>query len=383
MKRIIAPIIVAIMLVPSFISADEIKSSNNIATTNKTQEYNLYKRTIVIFGRSRIIKDTFTTPPDCNCLHISARVGPYFTGNAGIFIRSEGHRGEHTIWGTGWYIFGNFVWPSLRVFDDYSFTPGLQYVEIQTSPGFGVVTFWVNGSGSKTLYVGGTGPNNYTSIQDAIDDAYPGDTIFVYSGIYRENIDIGFKKDIKVIGENKYTTIIDGGGNGSVIRLSHYSPCPTINVTVEGFTIRNGSYGILCDGNHNIIRNCIIYDNEVGIYCRGEHNVITQCNVQNNGYGIKMAASSNHIYHNNFMKNEINAYDSKRNLWDNGYPSGGNYWDDFDSPEEGAYDNNSDGIVDTPYHIPGGENMDRYPLIHLYQLETGKNGKLCQIPCFH
>ena len=371
--KFLAFIIVSLLLFP-LISANEVCKE----TTGKT--YTLYKKTVIIFGKLHI-KDTFTTPPDCHKISVNAKVGPYFTGGVGVLIRSEGHRGAHTIWGTGLYIFGRFVWPALRVFYEYWFIPGLQYVEI-SGTGFGIVTFWINGSSAKTLYVGGTGPNNYTSIQNAIDDAYPGDTIFVYSGIYRENIDIGFKKDIKVIGEDKYTTIIDGGGNGSVIKLSHYS-CPTINVTIEGFTIRNGSYGILCDGDYNIIRNCIIYDNEVGIYCRGEHNVITQCNIQNNGYGIKMAASSNHIYHNNFMENEINAYDTKRNLWDNGYPSGGNYWDDFDSPEEGAYDNNSDGIVDTPYHIPGGENMDRYPLIHLYQLETRKNEKLRQIPHFH
>jgi len=40
----------------------------------------------------------------------------------------------------------------------------------------------------NTLYVGGMGPNNYTSIQSAIDDAVDGDTVFVYSGFYYERI---------------------------------------------------------------------------------------------------------------------------------------------------------------------------------------------------
>ena len=40
----------------------------------------------------------------------------------------------------------------------------------------------------KTLYVGGSGPGNYTKIQDAINNAIDGDTIYVYSGTYNGNI---------------------------------------------------------------------------------------------------------------------------------------------------------------------------------------------------
>ena len=60
------------------------------------------------------------------------------------------------------------------------------------------------------LYVGGSGPNNYTNIQDAINDASDGDTIFVYddSSPYDESIIID--KSIQLIGENKYSTVISG-----------------------------------------------------------------------------------------------------------------------------------------------------------------------------
>jgi len=88
----------------------------------------------------------------------------------------------------------------------------------------------------NVLYVGGNGTGNYTNIQDAIDDAISGDTIFVFddSSPYYENLIIN--KSISLIGENKKTTIIDGSGANNIvlIRLADY-------VQLRGFTIRNSS----------------------------------------------------------------------------------------------------------------------------------------------
>ena len=38
------------------------------------------------------------------------------------------------------------------------------------------------------LYVGGSGPGNFSKIQDAVDNTSDGDIVFVYSGFYQENI---------------------------------------------------------------------------------------------------------------------------------------------------------------------------------------------------
>ena len=72
----------------------------------------------------------------------------------------------------------------------------------------------------KTLYVGGSGPGNYTKIQDAIDDAFFGDTVFVYddSSPYYENLKIS--KSIELIGENRNTTIIDGNDKQDVVQIN-------------------------------------------------------------------------------------------------------------------------------------------------------------------
>src|SRR5512137_89752 len=64
----------------------------------------------------------------------------------------------------------------------------------------------------NTLYVGSFGPDNYTRIQDAINDSVDGDTIFVYDDSSPYNELIIVDKSITVQGENRYTTIITKGG---------------------------------------------------------------------------------------------------------------------------------------------------------------------------
>ncbi|RLE47179.1 MAG: hypothetical protein DRJ31_09260, partial [Candidatus Methanomethylicota archaeon] len=78
--------------------------------------------------------------------------------------------------------------------------------------------------------------------------------------------------------------------------------------------------------------------------------------------------SNNIIYHNNLIDNGVQAslYESYDNLWDDGYPSGGNYWSDYVGVDlsSGPYQNEtgSDGIGDSLYIIDVN-NTDRYPLM--------------------
>ena len=82
-------------------------------------------------------------------------------------------------------------------------------------------------SNNGILYVGGNGPNNYTSIQDAINDAKDGYTIYVYPGYYNESIVIN--KSISLIGieKNGEKPVIDGGGR-------FYA----VNITADGCTVK-------------------------------------------------------------------------------------------------------------------------------------------------
>jgi len=122
------------------------------------------------------------------------------------------------------------------------------------------------------LYVGGSGLGNYTKIQDAINDAVSGDTVFVYddSSPYKEAITVN--KAIMVQGENWETTFLQGG-LGII----------TNNVTINGFTVSNGGVRIY-DSSNNIVENCYIMGNGQGLLLRGKsgNNCIRNCSFRFN-----------------------------------------------------------------------------------------------------
>jgi len=122
---------------------------------------------------------------------------------------------------------------------------------------------------AKTLNV----PQDYSTIQAAIDAAHKGDIIQVSNGTYYENVIIN--QEIKLIGENKTTTIIDCQQYGDVIRVDVDS------VTITGFTIRNGDNGIRVlstIGSVNITDN-IIANNRYGISLLGDSTTSTTDNI--------------------------------------------------------------------------------------------------------
>lgn len=147
----------------------------------------------------------------------------------------------------------------------------------------------------RILYVGGSGENNYSKIQDAIDNASDGDTIFVYSGVYYENIVIN--KSISLVGENREKTIIKGCNRyRDVINIT------ASNVIVRNFKICNASIlypGIKIYTNNNKILNCNISSNDVGILIySSSDNKISGCSFFNNTVGIDCKFSDENLFLN-------------------------------------------------------------------------------------
>jgi len=171
------------------------------------------------------------------------------------------------------------------------------------------------------------------------------------------------------------------------------------NNTINGNSITNHVGGIFLQGSSNniISRNNltansaggILMDKSVGNTISGNNaknnpngiwlssssnNTIVQNNLANNYIGIQLFNSSNiRTYHNNFLGSSPPSYqvhsDNSTNVWDDGYPSGGNYWSNYtgiDVKSAPIQDQpGSDGIGDTPYVI-NFNNQDRYPLMKPY-----------------
>jgi len=141
-------------------------------------------------------------------------------------------------------------------------------------------------------------PDDYPSIQIAIDNANNGDKIFVRNGTYYENIIIG--KSIILKGENRETTIIDANGMGNVIVLT------ADYTTISGFTITNSGFvlppppsyfGILVESSYNNISNNIISNNMNGIVCESSsYNTLINNSLINDGISINGYYSSNYIH---------------------------------------------------------------------------------------
>jgi len=138
----------------------------------------------------------------------------------------------------------------------------------------------------------------------------------------------------------------------------------SINNTIEdNIASKNYVSGIVLDNSsyNKVIHNTMDSNNLAGIVLDhlSNNNEMKENNVSKNNFGILAGISDNNlIYHNNFVNNVENANETGTNLWDDGYPSGGNYWDDYM-----GIDADNDGMGDTPYSIPGGTSIDRYPLI--------------------
>jgi hypothetical protein len=274
-------------------------------------------------------------------------------------------------------------------------------------------------SGSTSLTVTSSGPvyysQNYTSVQAAINAAPSGANVIIAPGFYGESLTIN--KTLTIIGE-KDPPVYGGGASSIYLTLGSGASGSTVtgieitNVP-EGILVDNasncriygnimasiGSSGIVLEGNNatdNIIFDNIFQDTPTPINLTASAsgniiygNIITSqtsvtLNIGADGnvvYGNSMSgnqillnmtnSNANIFYHNNFLATaQLTVLATGNSTWDNGYPSGGNYWSDYLKKHPNAAEIDSSGIWNIPYPVDSN-NTDHYPLLKPWTVASG------------
>ena len=219
-----------------------------------------------------------------------------------------------------------------------------------------------------------------------------GDNITILENEFRRvegPIDMSHVNDSLMVGN----VLVDSGGNAVIAHTTNRATvvnntllrsrsslflCSITNSTVKGNRVDSSAHtGLFLGGSNNVISENYVINSLRGIEIRRcglpwtapENNIVTKNSVLNNTIGIDVRDShDNRFFHNNIINNTIQAFDrsASDNEWDDGYPSGGNFWsnytgpDDFSGPDQDVP--GPDGIRDLPFDFDP-DTRDDYPLM--------------------
>ena len=165
---------------------------------------------------------------------------------------------------------------------------------------FSVLPFVSVKAKSTTIVV----PDNYSSIQDAINNAIEGDTIYIKIGTYVENPIVN--KTVSLIGEDRDRTVIDVTAGLKV---------QSNNVTITGLTIYDGYDGISLATNYCNISGNKITNTTHGIVVFGYQNSISGNIFES--IGLSSAIQLNFANRNYISKNYIASCVEGIQIWQN------------------------------------------------------------------
>jgi len=149
-----------------------------------------------------------------------------------------------------------------------------------------------------------------------------------------------------------------GNSNHNIISDNHIN-CAENGVEIIGSLCNNIFGNNLRGSDAGILLSDPMLKSDISVY-----NIISGNNITGSyRYGDIFIYESSHnsIWHNNFAHNKEQVHtENAVNVWNDGYPSGGNYWSGYNGT-----DSDYDGIGDTPYFIDEN-NQDNYPLMGMF-----------------
>jgi len=176
------------------------------------------------------------------------------------------------------------------------------------------------------------------------------------------------------------------GGSLNTISQNNITENAKGGIAIEGYSntisennITNNARGIGMGSSYSLVYgNNICNNSEFNFFFAGSKNIVCSNNISNSTWGIYFspyfaAPTENQFYHNNFINNQgnvggISSYNAQ--FWDDGFPSGGNYWSDYSARYPVAKELNNSGILDTQYEITQNHS-DNYPLLVPCDIFTG------------
>ena len=230
---------------------------------------------------------------------------------------------------------GEALYDAISSFNIYNYDNWMNFMDFNLygDPSIGLYTGKNQQPVGKTIYVDDDKQDypdaNYTKIQHAIYHASPGDTIIVYPGTYKEQVDVNKKLTLKGID----FPVVDGLGSGHTITMS------AGGCVLDGFKVTNSggkdSAGIYVRSEDNIIKNNIANSHEhYGIYLDHSINntIINNTANSNDEAGIRLYYSNKNTINNNSIKltksyeGGIYLDHSHNNILTNNNASSNNYY---------------------------------------------------------
>ncbi len=176
-------------------------------------------------------------------------------------------------------------------------------------------------------------PADYKTIQEAIDAASPGGTIYVYAGTYPEHVIVN--KTVTLRGEDEEKVIVTGSGSGKVFNITADA------VSIHRFTIRDGKYGVYSDMIDGLVLEYSIITNYTyGLYhWKTTDSWVTYNDISVGAYGIVAYYAYDDAFRHNYISYNT-AYGAKgfdvqlKNCfnWNHFYKNKIAYWYDPDQP---------------------------------------------------
>jgi nitrous oxidase accessory protein NosD len=156
-------------------------------------------------------------------------------------------------------------------------------------------------------------PQEYPTIQTAIDTAEDGEDVIVQSGVYKENLIVD--KAVNLIGVGR--PVIDGGGRNTDEAAVFVCYLDNSSGRIQGFTVTGGGGGQFGHGIQilncapEIVDNQIVGNKHVGVGIHGQKNFTEKAKIHNNqihdnAVGVSNGlGASGHIYNNNIYNNKV------------------------------------------------------------------------------